>query len=54
MLNYNRQHTIEESLNYTALWNSAMNFSDDMMEAFKSKTENRDPEYKGLVKRKKY
>ena len=54
VLNYNRDHTVEESLNYTALWNSAMNFSDDMMEAFKSKTENRDPEYKGLVKRTKY
>ena len=54
VLNYNRDHTVEESLNYTALWNSAMNFSDDMMEAFKSKTEKRDPEFQGLVKRKKY
>ena len=54
VLNYNRDHTVEESLNYTALWNSAMNFSDDMMEAFKSKTEKRDPDFQGLVKKRKY
>ena len=54
VLNYNRDHTVEESLNYTALWNSAMNFSDDMMEAFKSKTEKRDPDFQGLVEKRKY
>jgi enoyl-CoA hydratase len=54
ILNYNRDHSVEESLNYTALWRSAMNFSDDMMEAFKSKVEKKDPEFQGLVKRKKY
>jgi len=54
ILNYNRDHTVEESLNYAALWNSAMNFSDDMMEAFKSKTEKRDPDFQGLVKKRKY
>jgi enoyl-CoA hydratase len=54
ILNYNRDHSVEESLNYTALWNSAMNFSDDMMEAFKSKVEKKDPEFQDLVKRKKY
>ena len=54
VLNYNRDHTVEESLNYTALWNSAMNFSDDMMEAFKAKTEKRDSDFQGLVKKRKY
>ena len=54
ILNYNRDHTVEESLNYAALWNSAMNFSDDMMEAFKSKTEKRDPDFQSLVKKRKY
>ena len=54
ILNYNRDHTVEESLNYAALWNSAMNFSDDMMEAFKSKTEKRDPDFQGLVEKRKY
>ena len=54
VLNYNRDHTVEESLNYNALWNAAMNFSDDMIEAFKSKTEKRDPDFQDLVKKGKY
>ena len=54
VLNYNRDHTVEESLNYNALWNAAMDFSDDMMEAFKSKTEKRDPDFQDLVKKEKY
>jgi len=54
VLNYNRDHTVEESLNYNALWNAAMNFSDDMMEAFKSKTEKRDSDFQDLVKKGKY
>ena len=54
VLNYNRDHTVEESLNYNALWNAAMDFSDDMMEAFKSKTEERDPDFQDLVKKGKY
>ena len=54
VLNYNRDHTVEESLNYNALWNAAMDFSDDMMEAFKSKTEKRDPDFQDLVKTGKY
>jgi enoyl-CoA hydratase len=54
VLNYNRDHTVEESLNYNALWNAAMDFSDDMMEAFKSKTEKRDPDFQDLVKKGKY
>ena len=54
VLNYNRDHTVEESLNYNALWNAAMNFSDDMMEAFKSKTQKRDPDFQDLVKKGKY
>ena len=36
VINYNRDHSIEESLNYVALWNSAMNYADDMKETFKS------------------
>ena len=54
VLNYNRDHTVEESLNYNALWNAAMDFSDDMMEAFKSKTEKRDADFQSLVKKGKY
>ena len=54
ILNYNRDHSIEDSLNYIALWNNAMNFSDDMAEAFKSEAEKREPDFQSLVKRKKY
>ena len=54
ILNYNRDHSIDESLNYIALWNNAMNFSDDMAEAFKSEAEKREPDFQSLVKRKKY
>ena len=41
-MNYNRDHSIEESLNYVALWNSAMNYEDDMKEDFKSQLEKRE------------
>ena len=54
VMNYNRDHSIEESLNYVALWNSAMNYADDMTEAFKSQLEKRDPEFEKLIKKKKY
>ena len=54
VMNYNRDHSIEESLNYVALWNAAMNYTDDMKEAFKSQLEKRDPEFEKLIKKKKY
>jgi len=54
VMNYNRDHSIEESLNYVALWNSAMNYADDMTEAFKSQLEKRDPKFEKLIKKKKY
>jgi enoyl-CoA hydratase len=54
ILNYNRDHSIEDSLNYIALWNNAMNYTDDMTEAFKSEAERREPDFENLVKRKKY
>ena len=31
VMNYNRDHSIEESLNYVALWNSAMNYADCLL-----------------------
>ncbi len=54
VINYNRDHSIEESLNYVALWNSAMNYADDMKETFKSQLEKKDPEFEQLIKKKKY
>ncbi|CAG8486709.1 11770_t:CDS:10 [Dentiscutata erythropus] len=36
LLNYSRDHSVNEGLEYTALWNSAMLNSKDLIEAFKS------------------
>ncbi|CAG8775540.1 6141_t:CDS:10, partial [Gigaspora rosea] len=36
LLNYSRDHSVNEGLEYTALWNSAMLNSEDLIEAFKS------------------
>ena len=46
ILRYSRDHSVEEGLNYVALWNAAMILSDDLMEAFQATMEKRTPEYK--------
>lgn len=43
ILNYSRDHTIEEGLNYMAVWNAAMILSDDLNEAFQGSIEQRKP-----------
>jgi enoyl-CoA hydratase len=56
ILNYGRDHTIEESLNHVALWNAAMGISDEMSVAFEAKVNKKDPEFDDLIPRtgKKY
>jgi enoyl-CoA hydratase len=56
ILNYGRDHTIEESLNHVALWNAAMGISDEMSVAFEAKVGKKDPEFDDLIPRtgKKY
>ena len=54
ILNYNRDHSLEDSLNYVALWNNAMGVSDEMSETFKAKSEKRDPDFEDLLPRRKY
>ena len=56
ILNYGRDHTIEESLNHVALWNAAMGISDEMSVAFEAKANKKDPEFDDLIPRtgKKY
>ena len=44
-LNYGRDHSIADSLEYIATWNAAMFDPDDMAEAFMAQTENRDAEF---------
>ena len=53
-LNYGRDHTVEESLNHIALWNTAVGISDEMGEAFKAKAEKKHPEFEDLMPRRKY
>ncbi|MFP6748803.1 MAG: crotonase/enoyl-CoA hydratase family protein [Alphaproteobacteria bacterium] len=48
MLNYARDHSIQDGLNYIATWNAAMLSRADLGEAFKAKQEKRAPEYDDL------
>ena len=54
ILNYGRDHSMEDSLNYVALWNNAMGISDEMSETFKAQSEKRDPDFEDLLPRRKY
>ena len=44
-LNYGRDHSVADGLEYIATWNAAMFDPDDMAEAFMAQTENRDAEF---------
>ena len=48
MLNYARDHYIQDGLNYIATWNAAMLSRADLGEAFKAKAEKREPKYEDL------
>ncbi|TAE76033.1 MAG: crotonase/enoyl-CoA hydratase family protein [Bacteroidetes bacterium] len=43
VINYTRNHSTEDSLNYVATWNAAMLFSQDAMEAAMAKMQKREP-----------
>ena len=43
MLNYARDHSVEDGLDYVATWQAGMFFGSDMAEAFTAKTEKRKP-----------
>jgi enoyl-CoA hydratase len=49
MINYSRDHTVADSLNYVATWQTGMFQPADMLEAFKAKGEKRDPLYDDLI-----
>jgi enoyl-CoA hydratase len=49
MLNYGRDHTIQDSLRQIAVWQTGMFQPTDMKEAFAAKTEKRDPEFDDLL-----
>lgn len=48
MLNYARDHSIADSLNYMATWQSGMFRSTDLPEAFAAKKEKRSPQFGDL------
>ena len=54
MLNFSRDHSIKDSLNYVALWNTAMSINDEMSVALKAKVEKKEPKFEDLLPRKKY
>jgi enoyl-CoA hydratase len=54
ILNFSRDHTIAEGLEYNALWSGAMLPQEDMAEAMMSNMEKRDPEFKNMQEIKDY
>ncbi|MFN2375121.1 MAG: crotonase/enoyl-CoA hydratase family protein [Candidatus Binatia bacterium] len=49
MLNYGRDHTIDDALRHIAVWQTGMFQPTDMREAFAAKTEKRDPVFDDLL-----
>ena len=54
ILNFSRDHTIAEGLEYNALWSGAMLPQEDMAEAMMSNMEKRDPEFQDMQEIKDY
>jgi enoyl-CoA hydratase len=49
MLNYARDHSVEEALNYIATWQAGMFQPQDVREAFGAKQEKRKPDFQDLL-----
>ncbi|WP_420620409.1 crotonase/enoyl-CoA hydratase family protein [Candidatus Poriferisocius sp.] len=49
MLNYTRDHSVADGLNYVATWQSGMFHPDDMAEVFTARAEGRDPVFQNLL-----
>lgn len=49
MLNYGRDHTIDDALKHIAVWQTGMFQPTDMQEAFAAKAEKRDPQFADLL-----
>ena len=48
MINYTRDHSVEDSLRYMATWQTGMFQPADLVESFAARMENRDPRYDDL------
>jgi len=53
MINYARDHSTEDSLNYIATWQAGMFQPQDMAETFAAKRDQREPEFEDLLPIKK-
>lgn len=51
MLNYARDHSVVDGLNYVATWNAAMLITKDLEEGLTAQAEKRPPKYDPLLKR---
>ena len=49
MINYTRDHTVDEALNYMSVWNAAFIHGEDMPEAFRAMQEKRPPRFKDIA-----
>lgn len=52
MLNYARDHSVRDSLEYIATWQAGMFFGGDMQESFRARNEKRRPTYENLPPRR--
>ena len=53
LINYSRDHTTTDTLDYIALWNAGMLRADDIKESYVAKTEKRAPKFADLTPVKK-
>lgn len=53
MLNYTRDHSVDDALNYMAVWQSGMFFSNDLFEAAAANAQKREPVFENLLPPKK-
>ena len=49
MLNYSRDHSVQDGLNFIATWQTGMFQPQDMMESFAAKGEKRDADFDDLL-----
>ena len=49
MLNYSRDHSVADGLNFIATWQTGMFQPTDMIESFSAKSDKRDPEFDDLL-----
>jgi len=52
MMNYARDHSVEDGLNYIATWQAGMFFTADLKEAMTAKQQKRDAAYDDLLPNK--